>query len=450
MPRTLDDPAPSNVRGECPSVHAPFVELDGALLRVRLPGGAVSVAAARTIADVVAAVGGGPIELTNRANLQLRGIPLESVAIVREELVAAGVTDRDPEADGRRNVLTSPTAGVDPGELADTGALVAAVADRLTAPAAAGLSAKFGVLVDGGGEVHVRGRAHDLAVGAVRGRDGAVRYEVCLAGALPLTHAPDELVWLVDPPSVLDVVDAAIAMCARFGRARDLLDTVGPDRVWTDLSRRAHDGLRPHRGDVVLDGRGATQVPVGVRPQRRPGRVMVGAVPVLGRLDAATLRTLADVADRVGPGELRISPWRGVVLTDVAETDAASVVAAWTRAGLVCDPAHPANLDVACAGNQGCAAGRVDTQADARRLIERLRELPVDRRPRSVHVSGCEKGCARPQPTACSLVAGTAPGTYDLHVDRPGATDRRFGDRVQSALDPDTAIDAVLAAGLVR
>src|SRR5260221_11630715 len=59
---TPDNPAGGEVRGECPSVHAPFAEVDGALLRVRVPGGVLSSAAARGIAEVVAQVGGGAIE----------------------------------------------------------------------------------------------------------------------------------------------------------------------------------------------------------------------------------------------------------------------------------------------------------------------------------------------------------------------------------------------------
>lgn len=455
IPATPDNPALGEVRGECPSVHAPFVELDGALLRVRVPGGVLSAVAARGIAEVVARVGGGPIELTNRANLQLRGIPVGSVPIVRDALVAVGVVSRDPDADERRNVLGSPTAGVDADELVDTRAVLSSVADRLVASRAAGLSSKFGVLVDGGGAVHVRGRAHDVALGALRCADGTVRYEVRLDEALPLghgnghpAHAPDEPVWLVDPSNVIDVVEAAIDLCVPFGRARDLLDAVGPERVWGDLARCTDDALLRCHGHEVTVMQGPSLPPVGVWRQRRAGMVSVGAVPVLGRLEAATLGVLADLAEGAAAGELRISPWRSVVLTDIAEADAAKVVAACDNVGLMCDPAHPANLVVACVGNQGCAAGLADAHADARTLIERLGELPFSQRPRSVHVSGCEKGCARPQRTALSLVAGPAPGTYDLYVDRPGSSGSRFGERLQRGLDSSAAIDAVLAAGV--
>ncbi len=404
-------------RGACPSVHAPFQELDGALVRIRLPGGRLTAGAARVLAGLAAEAGAGPFELTNRANVQLRGLPDGAVPVVRDALVTAGIVPSDAGADERRNVLASPTAGVDAHELVDTRQLVSAVADRLAAARCSGLSPKFGVLVDGGGAVHVRGRKHDVAFGARRGADGAVRYEVRFAEPLPLAHRPDETVSTVEPERVLEVIDAAIA------------------------GQRASFALERRSGsDRAAPTPAASASAVGVQPQKQPGRVWVGAVPLLGRLDVAMLAGLADLATRAGDGELRITPWRGVVLTGVAEANAALVVGACERLGFVCDAAHPANLVVACAGARGCAAGFVDTQADARSIVDRLAAVPASRRPGSIHVSGCDKGCARPQPAELSLVGGPVDGAYDVYVEQP-ESEGRFGVRVETGLDPRRAID---------
>jgi len=103
---------------------------------------------------------------------------------------------------------------------------------------------------------------------------------------------------------------------------------------------------------------------------------------------------------------------------------------------------------VACAGRRGCASGRADTQADGTDLVARLAALPVEDRPRSVHLSGCDKGCARAQPAQLSLVADAPDGTYDLYVDRPDQPgSSRFGRRAEAGLDPRAAIDAVATRG---
>ncbi|MGH8986078.1 MAG: hypothetical protein ACRDY6_19705, partial [Acidimicrobiia bacterium] len=376
--------------------------------------------AARVLAGAAAEAGAGPFELTNRANVQLRGLPDGAVPVVRDALVTAGIVPPDAGADERRNVLASPTAGVDTDELVDTRPLVTAVADRLASARCTGLSPKFGVLVDGGGAVHVRGRKHDVAFGALRA-DGAVRYEVRFAEPLPLAHRPDEMVSIAEPERVLEVIDSAIA----------------GEHVSSALEHLAGN-------DLALPIRVASVPAVGVQPQKQPERVWVGAVPLLGRLDAEMLAGLADLATRAGDGDLRITPWRGVVLTGITDVDAARVVGACERLGFVCDADHPANVVVACAGARGCAAGFVDTQADARSIIDRLAAVPVSRRPGSIHVSGCDKGCARPQPAEVSLVGGPVDGTYDVYVERP-ESDGRFGARVETRLDPQRAID--VAAG---
>lgn len=393
------------VRGACPSVHEPFVELDGALVRVRLPGGRLPAAAAHDLAAVAARVGAGPFELTNRANLQLRGVPVEAAPQVRDALVAAGITPAVPAADARRNVLGSPTAGVDAAELVDTRPLVDALAARLAASAIAPPSAKFGVLVDGGGAVHVRGRRHDVALGAVRTHDGALAYEVALGAALPLTRGARDIVRIVDPDTVPALVDAVAG------------------------GRDAEPLLDEYPASDLLSAVAPSAPAVGVHPQRDAGRVWVGAVPVLGRLDAGTLAALADLA----VDELRITPWRGVVFVDVPATDVGPLARRLEHLGLVRDPDHPANSVVACAGSRGCAAGLADAQADARALVGRLLATPVEQRPASVHVSGCEKGCARAQPAEVTFVA-TAPHRYDRYAGRasaipePGA---RFGELVE-------------------
>ena len=58
----------------CPGVFAPHDAADGALARIRLPGGAIDAAALRAVADCADELGDGHLHLTSRGNLQLRGL----------------------------------------------------------------------------------------------------------------------------------------------------------------------------------------------------------------------------------------------------------------------------------------------------------------------------------------------------------------------------------------
>jgi precorrin-3B synthase len=120
-----------------------------------------------------------------------------------------------------------------------------------------------------------------------------------------------------------------------------------------------------------------------------------------------------------------------VLVPDVRTDRAPALLAGLGALGLVTDPDDPATSVVACVGSTGCEAGRTDTLADARRLI--------DQRPRaadadavtdvpSVHVSGCTKRCASRQVHDVTLV-GVGRGRYDILVRDPRSGGERLARR---------------------
>ena len=97
------------VSDACPGVFAPHDAADGALARIRLPGGVIGAAALRVVADCAQDLGDGRVHLTSRGNLQLRGLSRSGALAAR--LADAGLL---PSATHERvrNVLASPLAGI--------------------------------------------------------------------------------------------------------------------------------------------------------------------------------------------------------------------------------------------------------------------------------------------------------------------------------------------------
>ena len=62
------------IKGWCPTLLSPMQSGDGWLARVKPSAGVLSAAAARLIADAARRHGNGHIDLTSRANLQIRGL----------------------------------------------------------------------------------------------------------------------------------------------------------------------------------------------------------------------------------------------------------------------------------------------------------------------------------------------------------------------------------------
>jgi precorrin-3B synthase len=298
----------STIKGWCPDLFAPMRSGDGLLIRIKPRFGTLAAGAARLLADQALAGGNGAIDVTNRANLQLRGFSDQTAERVQSVMVAQGLASADASVERRRNILVQPLADAE--TLAVAAGLEAALAgahdlDRLPG--------KFGFAVDGGGRLSVSGLGGDVTLR--RGQTG----------------------WRVTGQS-------GTARCAA-----DRTATVALDQARSAAGRRAArtDGGAPG----VIGDLGGGAFGVGVPP---------------GTLDAALLRRLADLADLHGDGLLRITPWRAILLAGLTAASMETVAAA--LAGALTDPGDPRLRTACCIGAPGCAQASVPAPRDAARL----------------------------------------------------------------------------------
>jgi precorrin-3B synthase len=360
---------------------------DGMLLRVRVPGGAITSDGLRAVAEVAERFGSGVIELTVRANLQIRGVAPVDVAAAGDRLVLAGLALADPVRDERRDVIGSPLAGHDPTELVDLSGVLPDVAERLaTEPGLDGLPPKFGVVLDGGGTVSVRPIPADVALGAVRTDEGHTVLQLELGRALD--RPPSAWIEVAD---IVPLVLAAAHLSAAHGqRMATLVDLIGRKSLMNALTAGTPiaQAIRGSKLDGALPilPPMARPAPIGVSAHRDDDLVNIGAAPFLGRTSPAALRSVADLADAAG-GSIRFTPWRGAVLAGVRRSQGSTTTAALAAAGFSSDPEDPAHLVSACVGLPGCASSTADTQAAARAL---LHGGGLTSR---IHFSGCEKRC---------------------------------------------------------
>jgi precorrin-3B synthase len=369
----------------CPGALQTHAAADGALARVRVPGGTLTAAQLRTLTAAARELGDGGLELTSRGNVQLRGLAEGAQSELAGRLADAGLL---PSATHERvrNVLGSVLSGRAAGGHLDVRPWVTALDAGLCAdPALAALPGRvLFTLDDGRGDVS----GLDGDVGLLATGPGEVA--LLLAGAdSGLRAAPAGAV-----PLALAAARALLAERAAQGgtawRLAELAD--GPARVAARVTgtvghRARGDGLlrRLPRGG---DG------PVGAVEQLDGRTALVGVVP-LGRLDAATADLLA-----VPPGGVQLTPWRSVAVPDLPEDAVDDVAAALHRAGLVFDAASPWARVTACAGRPGCAKALADVRADVTAAVA-AGALPEGRQ----HWSGCGRRCGRPRGDVVDVVA---------------------------------------------
>ena len=367
---------------------------------VRPPLGRLTVAQARRLARLALVHGTGVLELSSRANVQLRGIAPGRHAAVLRALAAVGLLDADAGRERRRNLVIDPLCRPQEAVHALGQALQQALdaADDL-----AGLPAKFGWSVEG-------------APGRLAGVSADIRLQRTATG------------WLVQPDGrqqALAVADTSQAVAAGLALARWFAG---------QASLRRAQGLRPGRMAAVAaqlqsppDWTGWRQKPRPTAKDRRP-------VPCPAWAGCWARRWAA----------CRPWRWRGCCAPCLSRPFACDTLAHaaggrrrsrrgaarwWAAAGLDSAAdwvthAHDPRLRVsACTGAPGCTQALGPTQTLA---LELAPQVPPGAH---LHVTGCAKGCARQAPATVVLRAeGEDEGEGPVYsVVRQG----RAGDRAQ-------------------
>lgn len=384
----------------CPGILHAVPAKDGLLLRIRVPGGSIAPAQLHTVANLST----GEVELTSRANLQIRAIAEEDLPHIADALTAAGLLPSRTH-ERVRNLIASPFAGIDPDELLDIRPLIRELDQRLIAdPVLAALPPKFSMAMDGGGRWFSR-ETDDLTLRAVPGDKDP--HFALLVGGVPTNIR-------VTIGQAVDCMLEAARACLHVARELDLPArgrriAAVPEAIARMLQRMPAPSLPPQS---LPDRAIEVDAPVGVLHTRLSGFAAIAPSIALGRLPIAHAQRLAGIAAE-HKADLRLAPWRGIVLGGIAE-DAVSRVAAQLRgAGLSLDPDDGYRGLAACAGITGCDASLADVRANAAQLARQLAGRPAQ--PGwTVNISGCEKQCAMRNGATADLIA--TPNGYALKL----------------------------------
>lgn len=371
-----------DLKGWCPGVLRPMQSGDGLIARVRPWTGAFGLTEASALADAAEAFGNGHIDLTRRANLQIRGLGEASLAGLQNVVEGHRLVDHSADAEAVRNIMVSPLAGLDPAERIDVRLLARALESGLAADTTLhDLPSKFGFLVDGGGSVSIAGERADVSLRVV-GQAVALGLD---------TRSGTEWIGRTSPDAAAKA--ALVAARAFLGvrreprRLRDLGDE-GLAHVRSVLVPL----LDPLDGDLPV----TWDRPLGVI-SLGAGRTAVGIAAAFGRLEAHQLRNLLTIVGEAGATDIRLSPWRSLYLGARDIAAAHRVVEAARDIGLIVEANDPILRIDACPGAPDCRSSSVDARRDARRFAA----LGFAG---TLHVSGCAKGCARSTPADLVLV----------------------------------------------
>src|SRR5215467_3685436 len=317
------------------------------MMRVRIDGGQLSGEQLRVISDIAVKYARGTADVTDRQNIQLHWIEIESVPAIWEALESVGLTTTEACGDTPRVIMGCPLAGLDSDELIDASPEIRAIHDSFIGDKAfSNLPRKFKTSISGCAAQCSHHEINDVAFAAVRHPEtGELGYDLWVGGGLSTNPMIAKRLGAFVPAGQVPEVWAGVASVFRdYGyrrlrhraRIKFLVADWGVER-FREVLEKEYLGYALSDGPAPVNVDGGARDHVGVHPQK-DGLAYVGFAPKVGRLNGDALHAIAALADKYGSGRVRTTTEQKMVILDVPGERVQALAAELEAAGLQTKP----------------------------------------------------------------------------------------------------------------
>jgi len=383
------------------------------MCRMRIPGGLLRDGQLNGIAEIAERCAGGYIDITTRANLQLREIPATMPMEVLYALRELDITCQGSGADNIRNCTASPLSGIDASELIETIPLAKRMHHYILAHRELyGLPRKFNIAFDGGGRISSLDDTNDIGFRAVSVSEphasdtmpAGIYFQLTLGGITGHHDFARDTGILLKPTECIEVAGAIVRVFIRSGNRTDrhkarlkyVLDDWGFEKFIGEVEQTLGRTLRRVATERLTAANNEDRLAhVGIHPQRQPGKYYIGVVLPVGRMTSAQARCIATIAQRYGSGQIRLTVWQNLIIPDIDEQDLQTVKQGLQAAGLEYQASSFRAGLVACTGSAGCKYAAADTKQHAMLIAEHLQSRFKLDQAINIHLTGCHHSCAQ-------------------------------------------------------
>jgi sulfite reductase (NADPH) hemoprotein beta-component len=414
-----------------------YLQLHAYMLRVAIPYGTLDPRQMRQLGMIADRWDKGYGHFTTRQNIQYNWPKLEDVPAILSALADVGMHAIQTSGNCVRNVTADHFAGAAADEIEDPRPVAELLRQWSTDhPEFQFLPRKFKIAVTGSPNDRAVTKAHDIGLRMVRDGTGAPGFEVIVGGGLGRTpmigHTVREFLPKAD---LLPYVEAILSVYNAIGRRDNkykarIKITVHETGV-AEITRMIEDRfaeIRPGFGghdqallaeieaafappafrDAPVDAyEAARRDPVfrawadtNLAEHRHPGYAIVtislkahGETP--GDATGDQMRLMADLAERFGHSELRISHEQNVILPHVHKSDLPALHAALAGAGLATANVGLISDIIACPGMDYCSLATARSIPVAQEIALRFDALKLEHEigPLKLKISGCINAC---------------------------------------------------------
>ncbi|HVT68143.1 MAG TPA: nitrite/sulfite reductase, partial [Trebonia sp.] len=344
------------------------------MLRIRIDGGQLTSEQLRTISDISLRYARGTADVTDRQNIQLHWIEIESVPAIWEALEAVGLDTTEACGDTPRVIVGCPVAGVDADEVLDASPQIAELNEKYIGnPEFSNLPRKFKTSVSGCAAQCSHHEINDVAFAAVRDPGtGEAGYDLWVGGGLSTNPMLSKrLGAFVRPDQVAEVWAGVTGIFRDYGyrrlrnraRLKFLMADWGPEK-FREVLEKEYLGYSLPDGPAPVNVDGTRRDHVGVHRQH-DGLNYVGCAPRVGRVNGELLGAVATLADRYGSGRVCTTTEQKLIILDVPDEHTEALAAELDAIGLPVRPSVFRRHTMACTGLEFCKLAIVETKVRA-------------------------------------------------------------------------------------
>ena len=418
-----------------------YIQRHAPMLRVAIPYGVLASRQLRKLAHIARTYDREVGHFSTRQNIQFNWPQLEQVPDILAELASVQMHSIQTSGNCVRNTTTDHFAGVAADELVDPRIYCELIRQWSTFhPEFAFLPRKFKIAVNGALQDRAATWVHDIGLHAVRSDDGEIGFRVIVGGGLGRTPLIGVVVREFLPwRHLLTFLEAILRVYNRYGRRDNkhkarikiLVKAMTPERFqreveaeWEHLkdgentltdeevarieARMVRPGYETLPGDVpaalqqsLQDDRAFRRWHErNVHAHRVPGYASVvlslkatGRVP--GDASAQQMEAVADLADRYGFGEIRVSHEQNLILPDIRQTDLPELYGHLKSLGFATPNIGLLTNIISCPGGDFCSLANARSIPVAQAIQERFDDLDrlYDIGELDLNISGCMNAC---------------------------------------------------------
>ncbi|WP_345991507.1 ferredoxin--nitrite reductase [Sulfurimonas sp. HSL-1716] len=367
------------------------------MMRVRIPGGHLNSQQAKALGEVARDYGRDYIDITTRAQVELRYLDIQNIPTLFKRLQEVGIDSYQTGVDNFRNIVNDPLDGYAYDNVLPSQDLLKKLQSKFLHDPnwISALPRKFNTAVSGSFSNRCNAFGHDCCF-VLAQKDGIYGYNMYLGGKVGQV-AKDADIFLSSQEEVLKAYESIIDLFKRFGfrdnrnknRLHFLIQEVKMEEIASAIRENA--GIDFATAGETMTSLDFTDAGHG-KVQLRDGSFAVHVVVPSGVFSGTDLLQTASLSEKFGNGELRFSIEQNLYILGVKDTSALLQEDFFQKYKNI-DTPYFNNL-IACAGTKHCTFGVIENKEDARRMADYLStSVPLESGRVRMYWSACVKGC---------------------------------------------------------